>query len=137
MNILRKKNVIIPILILLVFLFSVYMMSRGFRSMPCVQSRILHCTFACIDREWRKKGCPEIFVPSDYGCRIGGTNQFYISTNQINFRGTNYHCGITLEMDRRFVKPGVLSYTREGVFFWVGDDGKIVLEPHKNRWWVP
>lgn len=105
MNFLRKKNIVISILILLVFLFSIYMMTRRFRTMPCVQSRILYGTFACIDRDWRKKGCPEIFVPSDYSCSISGTNQFYISTNQINFRGTNYHCGITLEMDRWFVKP--------------------------------
>jgi len=84
-----------------------------------------------------KKGCPEIFVPSDYHWGMGGDNQFYISTNQINIQGTNYHCGITLRMDAYFKNPGVLTYTHEKVFLWIGDDGKVVLEPHKNRWWLP
>jgi len=140
MNILRKKNIVIFVSILLLFLFFVYIVyegTKGFRTMPCVQSQILHKVFVGIDQEWKKKGCPEIFVPSDYHWGMGGDNQFYISTNQINIQGTNYHCGITLRMDAYFKNPGVLTYTHEKVFLWIGDDGKVVLEPHKNRWWLP
>jgi hypothetical protein len=97
-------------------------------------ARMLGGQLRSLNNRWNENGRPTDFVVTNYIYVGWTTNQFCIFTNKVRVKNELFQCRFGIRDPAGIVKSGVLAITEKNTLLWLGDDGKIVVNPDQRRW---
>ena len=97
-------------------------------------ARMLGGELRSLNKRWNEAGRPADFVVTNYIFVGWTTNQFSFFTNNVRVKHESFQCRFGIRDPAGIAKPGILAITDNNTLLWLGDDGKIVVNPDKRRW---